>query len=239
MNMFLKLKIYLVSIGFYAVVNAQTNSNNVAEYHVNADNSNYIFYPNDSYFFAGTHRNKIKITQKGVAKKIEVSVNNGKITKLSDSVFVVSALKPGTAMLSIYELTKDNKKKIVKNKEYSVFDYPNMSINGVKCDSFISKILLAGGIIKAFAEIENKKTYLKVLGFKMEIYNAAKGFSLDSSITDKLTSTMRKYVSSINDGGIFYIREIKYSFPDGTTGVIPMYRVFLVKDDRRPFEFGM
>ena len=106
-------------------------------------------------------------------------------------------------------------------------------------DSFISKILLAGGIIKAFAEIENNKTYLKVLGFKMEIYNAAKGFSLDSSITDKLTPTMRKYVSSINDGGIFYIRDIKYSFPDGTIGIIPMYRVFLVKDDRRPFEFGM
>ena len=129
--MFLKISTCVICVGFCNLVNAQTNSNNVAEYHVNVAHSNYIFYPNDSYFFAGTHRNKIKITQKGVAKKIEVSVNNGKFTKISDSVFVVTALKPGTAMLSVYELKKDNKKKIVKNKEYSdsITRYQNWFVN--------------------------------------------------------------------------------------------------------------
>lgn len=211
---------------------AQQDTSKILHYVVKGSSTNYRIFPVDNYLFVGC-RNKIKITTIGKNKIAEVKITNGTITKTAiDSIYVITNLIPGTALLSIYETGKDGKKKlVVMNKEYNVVDYPKLNYNGTKCDSVITRLMLNGGMM--YAVYDKKLGRVEVAGYKMDILENGK-YITDSTTNNRVSKKMRAYIYNLKEGSIVYIKDVKYYLADGTLKVDPIFRLFIGKDEEKP-----
>ncbi len=204
----------------------------VLKYQVKANKGAYRFYPDDAYFFAGC-RNRIKITNIKGVKNFEVTLSNGTLTR-RDSFFYINSPIGGKSLLSIYEIGAGGKKKLVRNKEYEVIPYPNIELNGVKCDSAMGKLMMMGG--RMYARYKKTNEVIPVSSFKMDLMENNK-FVSDSSANDRLTQKMRDYVNSLPGGSLVYIKDIRYRKPDGSMESVAVLRLFVFEDDR-PLKYG-
>lgn len=230
-----KLSLMLLCIFIAGFCLAQEDSTRVLQYQVTGDKSNkYSIFPLDDYLFVGCN-NKIKITANDLNELVEVRISNGKIVKNEkDGSYIISGLIGGIAMLSLYEKDKKGNEIVVKNKRYTVINYPQLNLGGTKCDSVISRILLCGGLF--FAEFKDKQYKSPVLSFKMDMYRQNK-FSQDSSNTNKLSADMRAYVSGLSAGAIVYLTDIKFKHIDGSIKTEPIFRLFIGNESAKPFGF--
>lgn len=217
------------------LVLAQKDTSQTLRFKVQAETGQYKIFPEDNYLFTG-HKNRIRISQRGSKRPFNVKISNGTITKVKgDSIFQVEGNEGTSAILSIEE-TKGGKSKVVMTREYKVVGYPRVQLGGVKCDSSITRILLAGGIMSAVYEELNMK--IKVESFKMDILKDSK-FIQDSSTNARLTTPMKQYVAKLNNGSIVYFTDIVYKGADGKPKKIPMFRVFLTDEGKDAWIFGM
>jgi len=210
---------------------AQNDTNKVLKYTVKSSGATYKIFPEDNYLFVDS-RNKIKIITSDKIKKYELKITNGMITKSNnDSIYIITNTIAGPALLSIFEVDKNNKRKLVMNKEYKVIGYPQLMWNGVKSDSVITRLMLNGG---KFYAIDKKVGRLEVESFKMDIlYNGE--FTTDSVIGNRVSPKMRKYITDIKEGSIVYIKDVKYHTLNGKLKVEPIFRLFIGKNEEAPY----
>ena len=229
------VKILVLILFCNVTVWGQKNSTKkVLTYTIKQNINHYTIIPKDNYLFVGK-KNKIQISVIGSNKIAAVKTSNGRVIKTNeDSIFVIDNLIPGYCLLSIYEKGKNGKNKIVLNKQYTVINYPIISVNGVKSDSVISKLLLCGGIVKA--RYGNYDIEAQVLGFKMEILEKD-SFIIDSSLNNRLTKKMRQYVSNLKEGSLVYIKNIQYVKADGSVKIDPILRLFIGKEEKKFYMF--
>ena len=225
----IKILLPIILLSFNCI--AQQDTSKILHYIVKGSSTNYKIFPEDNYLFVEC-RNKIKITATGKNKISEVKITNGTITKTAiDSIYVITQLIPGTALLSIYETGKDGKKKVIMNKEYIVVDYPKLNYNGTRCDSVITRLMLNGGML--YAVYDKKLGRIDVAGFKMDILENGK-ITTDSTTGNRVSKKMRAYVYNLKEGSIVYIKDVKYYKADGTLKVEPIFRMFIGKDEEKP-----
>ena len=234
----MKRSILIVMFSCFFIISnfAQKSQTTVLNYVVKANSSNYRIFPEDNYLFVGK-KNCIKILIKGKNKISTIKVSNGRILKTKiDTVYIIDNLKAGICLLSMYEKAKNGKNKLIQNKQYKVIDYPIISINNVKSDSSISKLLLCGGIVKA--RYDRLGIEAQVVGFKMDILENDT-FITDSSTNDRLTKKMRLYVNTLKEGSLVYMKDVKYVKANGTMKIDPIFRLFLGKEEKTYYEFNV
>jgi hypothetical protein len=212
--------------------NAQKDS--ITHYKVKFTNGDYTFTPADGYLFVGS-KNKLKITNSRHSN-FEVKITNGNVTKLNDSMYVIDNLTTfGTTLVSVLEKDIKGKKRLAVNRPYSVIAYPKVKFSGVPCDSAMPAIKLATGTMSIhYKNIDHK---LPVTSFKMEFYEKDK-FILDSSFTNRLSKKMLAYIEKLKPGSLVYMSDIRYKDPNGTEHTEPIYRVFIIPENK-VVKFGM
>jgi hypothetical protein len=219
---------FLVVISIPKICFAQKpESDRIANFKVRYSNTDYKFFPADNYLFVGT-TNKLKITNtKG--RKFEIKLTNGKIAR-TDSVFTIDGLVDfGSTLLSVYEFDAKGKKKLVLNKPFTVVSFPIVKFGGVRCDSAMPALMMAVGTLNVYYKNLNIK--IPVSSFKMEFYENEK-FTLDSSISNRLSKKMLTYVQKLNPGSLIYLSDIKYKDPNGAEHTEPIYRAFIIDEDK-------
>ncbi|MEO6303093.1 MAG: hypothetical protein ABIP51_07955, partial [Bacteroidia bacterium] len=187
----------------------------------------------DNYLFIG-YDNHIKVLANPKATPFTCGITNGKVTTLTDSTFVIKNLLPVTTLLSVYVKDKNGKPKLALNKPYAYVPFPTIKISGVKCDSAITRLMLAAGTF--YAEFKNIGKF-QVKSFKMDMY-INKEFVQDSSSTGRLTKKMLEYISSSKSGSLLYFKDLKFGTADGVPKTEPIYRVFLIDDNKSALKFG-
>ncbi len=221
--------LFFFLFSFSSFSQKKTSKDSVVHFKVKYLTADYKFFPADGYLFM-SGKNNLKITNTRNAK-FEVKLIGGEIRKgKTDSTFEISGLKkPGNVLICVYETDAKGKKKLVVNKPFTVVPYPKVKFAGVACDSALSTIMLAAGTIS----VHHKGLNLKIpaSGFKMEFYENEK-FVLDSSLNNRLSKKMLAYVEKLKPGSLVYITDIKYKDPNGNEHTEPIYRVFIVKEDK-------
>jgi hypothetical protein len=194
----------------------------------------YKITPKDYYLFKGCI-NQIQIEAKDTSRIAEITISNGVIKrKGATNYYEITELKAGITLLSIYEKDPRGKKVIVKNKQYRVTDYPRLKYAGVRCDSAISSFMLCGGLF--MAEDKETKMRIPVMSFKMDIMENNRLIT-DSTFSNKLNKSMRKYVSGLQTGSLVYLTDIKYKLPDQSIYTVPIFRLFIVNKQGQTIGF--
>jgi hypothetical protein len=227
------LCILLIAPGVFCLAQKQDNKIPVLKITGLRENE-YTITPKDYYLFGGCS-NKIMIETNDTTRIAEISLSNGKIIRKGPKHgYEISDLKPGITLLTIYERAPGGKKTPVKNKQYQVTDYPKLKFAGVRCDSAISTLMLCGGLF--MAEDKETKMRIPVMSFKMDIME--KGvLKIDSVMGNKLSKSMREYVSSLSSGKLIYLTDIKYKLPDNSIHKVPVFRLYLINRQDQPIGF--
>jgi len=233
----LYISLLLFTLTVSQSVNAQKDSTGILQFNVKGVKSKFAIFPRDNFFFSEC-KNRIKIIPLTKIKNYEVKCDNGKLTKRNDSIYVIENLIGDVALITVYEVLANGKKKAAMNKEYRVVNYPIAVLNGIQCDSAITKPILCGG--RLYVRYKKYTVDAEVISFKMEMNKDSKPYvdgqplkdliTTDSSATNKLNPKMREYVRNIKGGEVIYLRDIKYKSPDGTIMTEPILRFFLVED---------
>lgn len=226
----------ILSLLFLTVVaKAQTSkTDSIAKFKVKFTNGDYRFLPADGYFFTGA-KNKLRITNSRNAR-FEVKITNGKLVQDNDSMFVIDNLvNMGVTLVSVFEIGSKNKKKIVVNKPFTVVSFPKVRFGNVVCDSAMPALMMTvDGLNVHYKDIRKK---VPATSFKMEFYENDK-FILDSSTNNRLSKKMLAYVSKLKPGSLVYLSDIKYKDPNGTEHKEPVYRVFIIPEEKN-VKFGV
>lgn len=210
----------------YSICNAQEDTSKTLEFTVVSTTATYTVLPGDDYLFLDT-KNKIKIISSDKKKKFVVTIDNGNITKNSDSIYFIDGLIADTAWLSIYEIAKTGKQKLAMKKQYNVIAYPQLMWNNVKNDSEIRRQMLNGG---KFYAIDKKWGKLEVESFKMDIIDNG-ALITDSVSGNRLSPKMRKYITSMQPGSVVCFKDVRYHTLNGQLRVEPIFRLIIGRDD--------
>ena len=209
-----------------------TVQNKVEKFKVSA--GSFSVFPYDIYLFIG-YDNCVKIIFNPKTSNYAWKITNGTKKVLTDSTFVINNLLPVNTLLSIYLPDKNGEFRIVYNKPYQYIPFPSIKIAGVRCDSAITKLMLAAGTFYADFKYLGK---FKIKSFKMEMYTN-KEFVQDSSLNGRLTKKMLEYVSKLKPGSLLYFKDLKFVTSDGIPKTEPIYRVFLIEDEKYLTNFGL
>jgi hypothetical protein len=194
----------------------------------------YNIFPADKFLFIG-YDNHIKIIVSPANINYSCSITNGKIKKTTDSTYVIYNNLPVKTLLSIYTKDYKGKEVISLNKEYTYVPFPSIKISGVKCDSAITKLMLAAGTF--YAEFKGIGKY-QVNNFKMEIYENKKFIEI-SSVSGRLSKKMLEYLNKLKAGTLLTFKDLKFTTSDGVAKTEPIYRVFLIDDKNAPIKLGL
>lgn len=213
----------------------ESKKDTISKFTVRTARTDYRFTPADSYLFTGC-RNKLKITNAG-KRKFEVRIVGAAIKKCgNDSMFEIDGfVKPGNALLCIYETDANGKKKAVLNKPVSVVPYPKARFGGVACDSAMSALRLATSTFNIHYPALKMK--VPVTSFKMELYENGK-FTLDSATGNRLNKKMLVYLEKLKPGSIVYFTDIRYKDPNGNKHTEGVFRVFIIPENKT-LKFGI
>ncbi len=233
MKIFLKVHVLLlmisvvVSTSVSTSVYGQKDTSGLLKYKIKAAKQAFEIFPPDNYLYKEC-RNKIKIVSRSGSKIARVSVNGGTLFRKNDSIYYLDHLQGKELLLSVYSATAKGEKPEL-NKQYVIVPYPRLDFGGVKSDSAIVKPLLEGGMMSAHYDAVGKMS--KVVSFKMDILSKGE-FIKDSVMGNKLNARMREYVEKLPKGALVYFKDINYINPKGMIQSIPIFRVFVIAEDR-------
>lgn len=229
------MRIILAAIITFLIVNsvgAQTDT-----FIVKSLNTTVTLTPNDSWFYVREDY-PVKITFKGKNKLSRVELKGGTATK-KDSLWVLRAETGGEAVLVVYEKLPNGKEQIALSKSYKLYgrELPEVTIDGVKNDSVIDKLLLIGlGKLRAKTKYGNQ--VYRVDSFCMFLRDPKGGMDTMYSKTGQMTLEMKRRVDSIDvkkSGGMLIFDDIHATSPQGKDTELPPLRVFLSPESRMRF----
>ena len=139
---------------------------------------------------------------------IEVSIDNGSITKVDGNSYIVHPEKPGTALLSIRVLNRNGTLKEFKQKRFAVLSLskPYAAIRGIKNGKISKQELIQAGRLELWFSEDMKCNY-RILSFTLSDKNdLISGLSSNSS---RLTKAQREFINDLLPGTRLYIKNIQ------------------------------
>lgn len=139
---------------------------------------------------------------------IEVSIDNGSITKVEGASYIVHPEKPGAALLNIRVLNRDGTLKEFKQKRFAVLSLnkPYVSVRGLEDGKIDKQELIKSGRIELWFSEDMKCNY-RILSFTLSDKNdLISGLSSNSS---RFTKAQREFINDLSSGTRLYIKNIQ------------------------------
>lgn len=144
--------------------------------------------------------------------EIEVSIDNGRVTKAEGTSYIVRPQEPGTALLTIRVLNRNGSLKEFKQKRFAVLalDKPYAAINGIS-NGRISKQDFLSGRLELWFSADMKCNY-RIVSFTLSDKNdLISGISATSA---RFTKAQRDFVNNLPAGTRLYIKNIQVRTAD-------------------------
>lgn len=144
---------------------------------------------------------------------IEVSIDNGTITKIDRSNYIIRPQKAGTAQLSIRVLNRDGTLREFKQKRFAVLklNKPYASIRGMLGERINKTELTQSGRIDLWFSEDMKCNY-RIISFTLSDRNDL--ISGISSNSGRFTKAQRDWLNSLPSGTRLYIKNIQVRTAD-------------------------
>ena len=140
--------------------------------------------------------------------QLEVSIDNGSITKAEGRNYIVRPEKPGTALLTIRSLNPNGTLKEFKQIRYAVLalNKPYATVRGVKDGKISKQELIKSGRIDLWFSADMKCNY-RIISFTLSDMNDL--ISGISSTSDRLSKPQRDWINNLPSGTRLYIKNIQ------------------------------
>lgn len=145
--------------------------------------------------------------------RIEVTIDNGRITQAEGKNYIVRPQEPGIALLSIRVLHPDGTLKEFKQKRFAVLalDKPYVTLNGIGAGGRISKQELKSGRIELRFSADMKCDY-RIISFTLSDWDdLISGYTSTSS---RFSKSQRDWLESLPSGTRLYIKNIQVCTAD-------------------------
>lgn len=184
-----------------------------------------ILVPGDLLFKG--FNNKISVSHSLATGSATLLSSDGTLLPFSESFFVLNKISAQTVTLSL--ITTNNKKQrvILATKICQVVPYPVVKLSGVTSDSAVDCLTLAAGTF--YAEFTPKRK-IPVTKFKLDVYTN-NTFVTDSVLGGRLSPSMIRYVSSLQQGAFLLFRDLEIDLGNGLKKIEPLFRIYLIKGE--------
>lgn len=163
--------------------------------YANADNPIVIYDDEDEY------------------AEIEASVDNGTITKVNRTNYIVRPEEPGTALISIRVLYRSGSLKEFKQKRYAVLtlDKPYASVRKSQDGKISKEEIVQSGRLDLWYSPDLKCSY-RVISFTLSDKDDL--ISGISSTSGRFTKAQREWLGTLPTGTRLYVKNIKARTPE-------------------------
>lgn len=144
---------------------------------------------------------------------IEVSTNNGTITRLEGVNYIMHPEKLGTAILNIRVLNRDGTLREFKQKRYAVLALgkPYATVRGVKDGQIDKETLIKSGRLDLWFSEDMKCNY-RIISFTLSDRNDL--ISGISSTSNKLSKSQKEWIENLPSETRIYIKNIQVRTPE-------------------------
>ena len=145
--------------------------------------------------------------------RIEVSIDNGSVTKVEGANYIIRPDKAGTALLTIRVLYRDGSLKEFKQKKFAVLELnkPYASIRGIIGGQISKEELIQSGRIDLWFS-EGMKCNYRIISFTLSDRNDL--ISGISSTSNRLSKAQRDWINGLPSGTQLYIKNIQVRTTD-------------------------
>ncbi|MFM7022984.1 MAG: hypothetical protein ACKOXB_08390 [Flavobacteriales bacterium] len=181
--------------------------------------------PNTSFILLGKSKT-FRITASGANTVSRVDVSGATVEAQAGGFYKITTGQSEQILVNVYAKTPGGQEFIAKVLKYQVIHMPSLSIAGVEKDYAISKAKLSTGYLSATSPDLGKT--IQVLSFEVRT-------DTDTlySNSNMLTTPMRKFANTLQDGSMMWFYNIRLQFPDGTEEIVPFFRIYVVEPKRR------
>lgn len=140
--------------------------------------------------------------------QIEVSIDNGSITKVEGISYIVHPEEPGTALLSIRVLNRNGTLKEFRQKRFAVLSLnkPYVAIRGKKERKISKEELIQSNRLELWFSDDMKCNY-RIISFTIsDKDDLISGLSSNSS---RFTKAQREFIDDLSPGSHLYIKNIQ------------------------------
>lgn len=150
---------------------------------------------------------------------IDVSIDNGSITRVKDVNYIIHPDEEGIVMLNIRVLNRDGTLREFKQKRYAVLTLgkPYAIIRGIKDGKIDKETLIKSGRLDLWFS-EEMKCNFQVISFTLSDRNDL--ISGVSSTSDRLSKSQREWVKKLPSGTRLYIKNIQVRTPESVVTYI-------------------
>jgi hypothetical protein len=143
---------------------------------------------------------------------MEVTIDNGRVTKAEGTSYIVRPQEPGTALLTIRVLNRNGSLKEFKQKRFAVLalDKPYAAINGLSNGQIGKQDILSERLELWFSA--GMKCNYRIVSFTLSDRNDL--ISGLTSTSARLTKAQRDFVNSLPAGTRVYIKNIRVRTAD-------------------------
>jgi len=140
--------------------------------------------------------------------QIEVSINNGSITKVDGANYIIHPEEAGMALLTIRVLNRDGTLREFKQKRFAVLalDKPYATIRGMRGDLISKEELASSGKIELWFS-EGMKCNYQIISFTLSDRNDL--ISGISSTSSRLSKSQKDWLKNLPSGTKLYIKNIQ------------------------------
>lgn len=145
--------------------------------------------------------------------RIEVSIDNGYVTKADRTSYIIHPQEPGTALITIRVLNRNGTLKEFKQKRFAVLtlDKPYATVRGVKDSKISKKELLRSGQLDLWFSTDVKCNY-RIISFTLSDKDDL--ISGISSNSGKFSKSQKEWINSLPTGTRLYIKNIQIRTSD-------------------------
>lgn len=225
---------FFIGILHFVFVSFAQNSGNTLVFKVRAkETSCDIICEQDFFWLESDNQIKIKlIAAHNVKTKIEVT--NGTIVSQKNDIAYVRFTKPGTAVISVYQITRYGKE-LLATKGLDIKS-PIVYFCDIKLDSTSKYIRMDGGKMFAYSDFYKKK--MSIVSYDMYfIEDTTKKSRIKTppicmqSQQDSLSETMRKVILNFQPQfNSIYFNNIICKSPDGIKRFLPPIQLDIAVD---------
>jgi len=140
--------------------------------------------------------------------EIDVSINNGSITKAEGINYIARPEEPGIATLSIRVLNRDGTLREFKQKRFAVlaFDKPYATMRGVQAGIINRQELIQSGRLELWFSEDIKCNY-RIISFTLSDKNdLISGISSNSA---RFSRAQKDWIKNLPSGTVLYIKNIQ------------------------------
>ena len=140
--------------------------------------------------------------------QIEVSINNGSVTKVEGTSYIARPKEPGTAVLTLRVLNRDGTLKEFKQKRFAVLiiDKPYAVVRGAEDGEISKQELLQSGRLELWFSADMKCNY-RIVSFTLS--DKKDLISGLTSSSGRFTKAQRDFINNQSPGTRLYIKNIQ------------------------------